>query len=227
MKQTALLLAAILLLMNLNCGSNDAKKPDPGDLAPIKLLSPVTGGGMPLMDALKNRKSSRSFTADKLPPQILSNLLWAAFGINRPEKRNRTAPSAINRQEIDVYVAMQEGIYLFDAASNMLDPVVKGDFREKTTEFIQPSRKLITGAPVQLIYVANSSRSGIIGSDADKLTYSSVSAGCIVQNVYLFCASSNLGTVVRALFDEDELRNIIGLKKNDRIIIIQTIGYIK
>jgi SagB-type dehydrogenase family enzyme len=226
MKTTAFLLATMLLL-SLNCGSNDAKKADPGNLAPIKLLSPATGGGMPLMDALKNRKSSRSFTAEKLPPQLLSNLLWAAFGINRPEKGNRTAPSAINRQDIDVYVAMREGVYLFDAKSNMLNPVVQGDFREKTTEFIQPSRTLITGAPVQLIYVSNSSRSGIVGSDADKLMYSSISAGCIVQNVYLFCASFNLGTVVRALFDEDELRTILGLKKNDRIIITQTVGYVK
>jgi SagB-type dehydrogenase family enzyme len=223
MKKTTLFLAMILL-MSLNCGSNNAKKPDTGDLAPIKLLSPETGGGTPLMDTLKNRKSSRSFTTDKLPPQLLSNLLWAAFGINRPEKGNRTAPSAINRQEIDVYVAMQEGIYLFDAQSNKLNPVVKGDFREKTTEFIQPSRKLIAGAPLQLIYVANSSRTGIIGSNAD---YSSVSAGCIVQNVYLFCASFNLGTVVRALFDEEELHKIMGLKKNDRIVITQTVGYIK
>jgi SagB-type dehydrogenase family enzyme len=226
MKKTALLLTTILL-MSLNCGANDAKKPDPGDLAPIKLLSPKTSGGEPLMDSLRNRKSSRSFTADRLPLQLLSNLLWAAFGINRPEKGYRTAPSALNRQEIDVYVAMQEGVYLFDAKSNMLNPVAKGDFREKTTELIQPSRKSITGAPVQLIYVANSSRTGIIGSDADKLIYASISAGCIVQNVYLFCASFKLGTVVRALFDEDELSKIIGLKKNDRIIITQTVGYIK
>lgn len=223
MKKTPLLLAAIVL-MSLNCGSNDAKKPDTGDLTPIKLLSPGTDGGKPLMEALKSRKSSRSFTTDKLPLQLLSSLLWAAFGINRPEEENRTAPSAVNRQEIDVYVAMQEGIYLFDAKSNTLNPVVKGDFREKTARFIQPSRKLITGAPVQLIYVANSSRTGIIGSDED---YASVSAGCIVQNVYLFCASFNLGTVVRALFDEDDLCKIMGLKKNDRIIITQTVGYVK
>jgi len=102
------------------------------DFLPIKLPEPQTDGGRPLMEVLKDRKSVRSFKSDTLSLQVLSDLCWAAFGINRPESGRRTAPSARNRQEIDVYVALQKGLFLYDALTHQLNPITNQDLRGYT-----------------------------------------------------------------------------------------------
>ena len=121
------------------------------ELSPIKLLPPDLKSGKLLMQSLKERKTSRSFSIRKLPIEVLSNLMWAACGINRPDSGKRTAPSAVNWQEIEVYVAMEEGLYLYDGKAHSLQPVLKKDLRRNTTIFIQPSRSSVAGAPLQLI----------------------------------------------------------------------------
>jgi SagB-type dehydrogenase family enzyme len=195
------------------------------DLVPVKLTAPDTKGGKPLMQCLSDRKSDRSFSTKKLPVQILSNLLWAACGINRPQSGNRTAPSAHNRQEIDVYVAMEEGLYLYNAKTHALDPVVKSDLRKHTARLPQPSRSSIVGAPLQLIYVADYTkmRTGI--SDEDGKFYSATDTAFIGQNVYLYCASEGLATIIRSFFDGNSLAKEMKLRDTQKIILVQAVGY--
>jgi len=206
-----------LVILSLLCVTSfGAEKPQS-----ISLLKPQTEGGRPLMQALKDRNSSRSLSSEKLPLQVLSNLLWAAFGINRPDSGKRTAPSAMNWQEIDIYVAMSGGLYLYNAKANALDPILAEDIRALTGR--QP---FVSEAPVNLIYVADFSRA-TKASPEDKDLYSAADVGFISENVYLFCASEGLSTVVRGSIDRQELAKAMKLRPDQKIILAQTIGYPK
>jgi SagB-type dehydrogenase family enzyme len=190
-------------------------------LKPIVLVKPQTDGGRPLMQVLKDRSSSRSFSSEKLQPQVLSNLLWAAFGVNRPDSGKRTAPSAKNAQEIDIYVAMSDGLYLYDARTQALNPVLTEDIRALTGR-----QSFVKDAPMNLIYVADLAR--LTGSSQeDKDLYSAVDAGFISENVYLFCASEGLITVVRGSLDRQALAAVMKLRPDQKIILAQTVGYPK
>ncbi len=189
------------------------------ELKPINLLEPQMDGGKPLMRVLKERKSIRSFSDKKIPLQTLSNLLWAAFGINRTDKGGRTAPSAMNMQEIDIYAAMAGGLYLYDAQDNKLLPILAEDIRALTGK--QP---FVKDAPLNLIFVADLSKMSKLSPETSSF-YSATDTGFISQNVYLFCASSGLGTVVRGMMDSKELAKKMGLKDTQKIILSQTIGW--
>ena len=191
------------------------------ELKPIKLLQPQTEGGMPLMQALQARSSSRSFSTEELPPQVFSNLLWAAFGINRPKSGERTAPSAHNWQEIDIYVASAHGLYLYDAKAHALKPVLAEDIRGATGR-----QSFVKKAPVNLIYVADFSRMGSAADD-EKVFYSAAATGFISQNVYLYCASEGLATVVRGTIDKPALAKKMNLRPDQRITLAQSVGYPK
>lgn len=191
------------------------------DLKPVQLPPPQTDGGKPLMQVLKERKSTRAFSPEKLPGQMLGNLLWAAFGINRPDSGQRTAPSAMNRQEIDIYVATAGGLYLYDAKDNTLQPVLADDVRAATG--VQP---FVKDAPVELVYVADYARLGR-GTDDEKNIYAAADTGFIGQNVYLFCASEGLATVVRGSVDRTALAKTMKLRPEQKIILAQTVGYPK
>jgi len=188
------------------------------DLKPIVLLPPQTDGGRPLMQVLKDRKTTRDFAPDKLPVQVLSNLLWAAFGVNRPDGR-RTAPSAMNWQEIDIYVATSDGLFLYDAKANRLEPILAQDVRSATG-----TQPFVATAPLNLLYVADTSKTG---SASDTELYTGADAGFISQNVYLFCASENLATVVRGSVDRTVLAKIMKLRPEQKILLAQTVGYPK
>jgi len=185
----------------------------------ITLPAPQQQGGMPLMQALKERKSTREYSIKKLSPQVLSNLLWAAFGISRTDGR-RTAPSARNFQETDIYTVMQEGVYRYDAKENMLKLVAAGDYRKKTG-----AQAFVATAPLNLVYVADYSK--MKGSKADQELYSSADVGFISQNVYLFCASEGLATVVRGWVNRDECAKVLKLGGKNKIVLTQTVGYPK
>jgi|WetSurMetagenome_2_1015567.scaffolds.fasta_scaffold00042_61 SagB-type dehydrogenase family enzyme len=187
----------------------------------IKLPNPQVEGGKPLMQALKDRSSSRSFSPQKLADQTLSNLLWAAFGINRTDTGKRTAPSAVNWREIDIYVATADGLYLFDANKQALKLVSSGDIRSATG-----TQGFVKEAPVNLIYVADLTRMGK-GSNEDKDRYSAADTGFISQNVYLYCASEGLATVVRASIDRQALAKIMKLRADQKIVLAQSVGYPK
>jgi nitroreductase len=188
---------------------------------PIQLLKPQTEGGRPFMQVLKDRKSSREFGSENLPVQVLSNLLWAAFGVNRPDSGKRTAPSAMNWQEIDVYVAAADGLYLFDAKAHLLKSVLAEDLRAMTG--LQP---FVKGVPLNLIYVADFSRMGS-ATNEQKEFYSAADTGFIAQNVYLYCASEGLATVVRGLVDKPALARAMKLRTDQKITLVQSVGYPK
>jgi len=188
------------------------------ELKPITLPPPETDGGRPLMQVLKDRKTTREFAADKLPPQILSNLLWAAFGVNRPDGR-RTAPSAMNKQEVDIYVATGDGLFVYNAQANRLDPVLVQDVRAATGTQPFPA-----SAPLDLVYVADLAKAG---SEPDADLYTAADTGFIAQNVYLYCASEGLATVVRGSIDRVALAKAMKLRPDQKIILAQTVGYPK
>jgi len=188
------------------------------DLKPIVLPQPQTDGGRSLMQVFKDRKTTRDFAPDKLSPQLFSNLLWAAFGVNRPDGR-RTAPSAMNWQEIDIYVATAEGLFLYDAKGNRLAPVLAQDIRAATG--VQP---FVATAPVNLVYVADQSK---VSSGAEADLFTAADAGFIAENVYLFCASENLATVVRGSVDRAALAKTMKLRPEQKVILAQTVGYPK
>jgi len=189
------------------------------ELKPVALPTPQTSGGKPLMQVLKERKSVRDFGPELLSRQILSNLLWAAWGINREDGR-RTAPSASNHQEIDVYLIMADGAYVYDAKANTLKPVVQTDLRK-----LAGTQAYVADAPVNLVYVADTAKLG--GDDAARLATANADTVFISQNVYLFCASEGLGTVVRASVNRADLGKALNLRAEQRIILAQSVGYAK
>jgi SagB-type dehydrogenase family enzyme len=189
------------------------------ELQIVRLPPPQTEGGKPLMQALNERHSTREFSPEVLPPQVLSNLLWAAAGVNRPASGQRTVPSARDWREIDVYVATADGMYRYDAKANALQLIVARDLRALTGV-----QDFVAMAPVNLIYVANLNR--MEGSAAEqKEFYAATDTGFIAQNVYLFCASANLATVVRGSVERVALAKAMGLAPHQRIVLAQTVGY--
>ncbi len=246
-------LAVIAILFSTTVGQAQ-------DLQPIALPQPQKTGGRPLMDALNARKSTRSFKAEKLSQQMLSNLLWAAFGQNREMIRSesvassgrpgRTAPSGMNLQEIDIYVALAEGVYLYEASSNRLLPVLAKDIRATVNRL-----PIAADAAVGLIYVEDTDKKVAMpagaapapagtasagapsagsapsaappasgGAAQARTSSAEVDAGFIGQNVYLFCASEGLGTFFHAT-DRDGLARTLNLRPAQRVLYSQTVGY--
>jgi hypothetical protein len=187
---------------------------------PVRLPSPQTDGGRPLMQVLKDRKSTREFGPGRLSPQVLSSSLWAAFGINRPDGR-RTAPSAMNRQEVNLYVVAPEGAYVYDAKADPLNAVLAGNFRAATG-----TQSFVKDAAVNLVYVSDLAETGNAASSEAEM-YTSADVGFIAQNVYLYCASEGLATVVRGSVDRQALAKTLHLQPQQRIILAQSVGYPK
>lgn len=187
----------------------------------IKLPAPQTEGGQPLMQALALRATSREFAPDPLPPQTLSNLLWAAWGINRPDSGKRTAPSAHNWQETDVYLVTASGAYLYDARANRLVLVAAGDLRA-----LAGVQTFVKEAPVTLVFVADTTRMKGAAPDM-RQSYAWADAAFLSQNVYLFCASSGLATGVRAMVDRPRLAKALKLAPTQLITLAQSVGYPK
>jgi len=206
--RTLRFLLPVLLIAAVLCSAQEA----------IQLPKPQMEGGKPLMQALKERQTGREFSSEKLSPQVLGNLLWAAWGVNRPDGR-RTAPSAGNRQEIDIYVTLADGAYVYDAKNHSLQPVAKEDLRGATGK--QP---FVTAAPVNLVYVADFAKMGK-ATDENKIFSSAADTGFISQNLYLFCASEGLATVVRGSIDREGLAKVLKLRPDQRASLAQTVGY--
>ena len=185
------------------------------ELKPIQLPKPEISAGIPLMQALARRQTTRAFLDKPLPPQTLSNLLWAAFGVNRPRDvkpgLGRTAPSAMNKQEVELDVVLAQGVYIYDAEANLLRPVVAGDLRAKMGA--PPAGQ----AAVTLVYVASAN-----------LDYAQVDVGFIGQNVYLFAASEGLNAWFYALHGQQDATAIaaaLKLPAEKRPLYAQSVGY--
>ena len=199
------------------------------DLEPITLPEPQTDGGKSVLAALKERSTNRNISAEKLPPQTLSNLLWAAFGVNRKngpfEGPGRTAASASNSQEIDLYVALPEGVYIYEAVPHRLTPIVAGDFRQRS------GRRSAATAPVNIFYVVDIAKykkapfqePGLKDTEVQK-SYYYVATGLIAQNVYLFAASQGLAAHFHNC-DKQNTPQEFKLRPEQRVLFSQTVGY--
>ncbi|MFH1120186.1 MAG: SagB/ThcOx family dehydrogenase [Bacteroidota bacterium] len=187
--------------------------------ADITLSKPDLNSGKPFMAALNERSSHREFSEKELSPEHLSGLLWAACGINRPETGKRTAPSAMNWQDVQVYVFLKTGIYLYKEDEHKLVLIKEGDHRSTAG-----SQDFVAGAPVNLVYVSDYSRM-TKARDSDKEFYSGINTGFISQNVYVYCASEGLNTVVRASVDREAVHKEMGLEPEQHVIVAQTVGY--
>ena len=185
----------------------------------IKLPPPQTTGGGELLHALKARRSSRAFSPRPLSQELLSTLLWAAFGVNRPATGGRTAPSAHGWKEIDVYAALPDALYGYDATSHALTLAVARDLRALTGV-----QDYVGAAPLDLVYVADFSRMQE-ASEEDRIFFSATDAAVIAQNVYLCCAALNLATVVRGLVDRKRLAMAMELRREQRIVLAQCVGH--
>ncbi len=195
-------------------------KPPSGESQPVVALPPAeTTGGLPLMEALRRRRSERRFLPRALEPQMLSNLLWAACGINRSDVGGRTAPSAMNAQEVDVYLALPQGLYRYDPGHHGLQRRVEQDVRRATGY-----QDFVDDAPLDLIFVADHARMKLVPA-SKREAYASVAAGAMAQNIALYCASAGLVGVVRAWFDRTALTQAMGLGPDEQILLSQTVGF--
>lgn len=184
----------------------------------IQLPKPNTKGGMPLYEALSNRQTNREFSDKELTEQQLSDLLWCANGENRKDGK-RTAPSARNAQEIDIYVFNQKGVFLYIPEKNLLQMVIPEDMREGMSGH---GGKMIMSAPVTLLYFANYDK--MKGFDeAGREFYGATDAGFVSQNVYLYCAANKLNTVVMGAIDRNKIMEF--MKVNGKPVLAQPIGY--
>jgi len=196
--------------------------PPVGDTTPLRgLLPPSLSGGMPLMSAFSSRKSLREFAPEPLPEQVLSDLLWAAAGVNRHDVDGRTAPSAMNAQEVLLYVAMPQGLFLYEPKPHALRLIVASDVRRVTG-----NQDFVDTAPLDLVFVADHARMKLVPA-AQREAYAHATAGAMAQNVYLYCASKALATVIRAWFNRDALGRAMGLQANHQLLLSQTVGGIK
>jgi nitroreductase len=184
----------------------------------VRLPAPATGAGMPLMAALKARHSTREFSDRTLSRAVLSDLLWAAFGVNR-DSGDRTAPYWRHVMVIDVYLAMADGVWLYEPATHALLPYLPDDIRSHTG-----LQDFVAWAPLNLVYVAHGERMRDISDDERRL-YASVDAAFIGQNVYLFCASAGLGSVFRGAVDTQRLAEVMQLPDGQFVTFAQTVGY--
>lgn len=188
------------------------------EMKPLELPPPRSEGGKPLITALKLRHSTRDYSDRPLPIQVLSDLLWAAFGINRPGG-DRTAPYWRHVMVMDIYAAMADGVWLYEPKAHALLPHLKADIRAQTG-----LQDFVGVAPLNLVYVAHGERMTDI-SPEDRRLYASVDAGFIGQNVYLFCASEGLGSVFRGAVDYPKLARALKLPDQQFVTFAQTVGY--
>ncbi len=208
-------------LTKLALGLMGQLKPQPpaGDAATtLALPPPRRSGGMPLMKALLHRESQREFAPKALRKQKLSDLLWAAGGINRAELGGRTAPSAMNAQEVQLYVALPQGLFRYEPIAHRLEMSAAMDVRRVTGY-----QDFVDSAPLDLVYVADHARMKLVPA-AQREAFAFAAAGAMAQNVYLFCASAGLATVIRAWFDRHALAQAMGLGPDQQLLLAQTVG---
>jgi nitroreductase len=212
-----LALGAASLMTGL-CRANQPAKKE-AETVPPEPLPPPDVKSSPLLQILQRRHTSREYATRPVDRQTLSNLLWAAYGENRPDGK-RTAPSAHDWQYIDIYVTDSLGLYRFNAKQHALDLVKSGDIRAQTG-----LQGFAAVAPISLIMVSDERKLASAGSAELRTLFGAATAGAIMQNIYLFCAANDLNTGVRADIDRSSLQKAMGLTANQKILLAQSVGY--
>jgi nitroreductase len=187
----------------------------------LALPPPGKYGGVPLMQALWQRQSQRDFSTQPLSEPVLGELLWAAAGVNRPSLGGRTAPSAMNSQEVDVFVALPAGLYRYEPTAHALRLEVPSDVRGVTGY-----QDFTDEAALDLVFVADHRRMPLVPA-AQREAYAFAAAGAMAQNVYLYCASQGLATVIRAWIDRHALGQAMELGADQQVLLAQTVGHPK
>jgi nitroreductase len=185
----------------------------------LALPVPRMSGGKPLLTALAERHSTRDFSPRQIPPELLSDLLWAACGVNRVRTGGRTAPSAKNWRETEIYLARADGVFRYEPEAHRLLCVSRQDLRAATG-----MQEFVGTAPLNLVYVADLARVQSV-DPLERRFYCTADAAFIAQNVYLFCASEGLACVVRGLVDRQGLAKALQLGHDQRVIMAHTLGY--
>lgn len=216
MRTLLLTIAAILAVSILNAQ----------DMKPIELKSPNLERKTTMMDAFQKRASSMDWADTKLSIQDLSDLLWAGNGINRPEEAKRTAPSAINAQDVDIYVFLEEGAYLYNAKENKLQPIVQGDFRAEAVP-PRPGSEATPQPPVLLVLVSDIARFARVSDEGRKLTMAAMDAGIVSQNIAIFCAGADMVTRPRMSMNTARIKEILKLSNTQHPLLNNPIGYVK
>ena len=182
-------------------------------------LPEVTGMDMPLIECLKQRRTIRDLRDEEIPQEMISSLLWSAYGINREEEGKRVVPSAVNMQEFDIYLFTREGVYRYEAEKNHLVLVLEGDHRQEISD-----QKHFAVAPVSILIVANYDRMGVFQKDKETREFdAAVDCGYVSQNIDLFCASHDLGTVACGGIDRDTLHKLLGIT-NGKALLAHPVG---
>jgi SagB-type dehydrogenase family enzyme len=189
--------------------------------ATVKLPAPRLLGGLPILEAFAKRHSTRRFDTRLLPQQILSDLLWAAFGVNRPDTADHTAPSWHGSKETDIYIAMKDGVWRYEPVTHELRSVMSADIRKQTS-----AMAFVATAPAVLIYVADRRRMAEATPDEHRL-YAHVDAAIIAENVYLSAAAAGLGTVLLGSVDRDALGKTLSLPADQVVTFSQPVGFAK
>jgi len=217
--------AAVLLTL---CGIVSAQ-----ELKPIKLNAPDKKRGLPVMEALSVKASAKALSDREVSVQDLSDLLWAANGVNRPEEKKFTASSAMNAHDVDLYVFLKDGVYVYDAFEHVLNPVVKGDYRTqvvmtppKPANSTEPARPAPFTGPVEIILISDGSRFKR-GTPEQKTEWGALDTGIVSQNISLFCAATGLKTHPRASMDKTKITSLLKLKETQHIFLEHPIGYEK
>jgi Nitroreductase len=188
----------------------------------IKLPEPNLNRTGTVMKALSERHSTREYASKALSLSDLSDLLWAANGVNRKDSGKRTAPSALNKQDVDIYVVLPEGSYLYDARNHQLNLVAEGDYRGA----VAGGQSFVKAAPVSLVLVSDLSRFGDVKNARNSLM-GAMDAGIVSQNISIFCSSANLATVPRASMDSAQLKKMLKLKDSQIPMMNHPVGYFK
>jgi SagB-type dehydrogenase family enzyme len=189
------------------------------DLKKIKLENPDMSRGLNVMQALEKRASASAFSSESLSSRDLSDLLWAAAGVNRTDSKKRTSPTAVNAQDIDLYVFLKEGVYLYDYMEHALTPVVKGDFRS----IVAGKQPDFAKAPVFVLMVSDISR--FKTDESTKMSWAAMDAGIVSQNINIFCAAIGMNTRTRAYMEQDKIRETLKLKETQYPMLNNPVSY--
>lgn len=184
-----------------------------------QLPPPELTVGRPLMETLAKRHSERTFSSRPIDMQTLGNMLWAAVGVNRKDEGKRTNPTAMNRQEISVYVFTADGVSLYDPLTHSLNRIVEGDHRA----LVASRQEFVMQAPVSIVFVGDYGKMGIPGDHSKMMV--AVDAGIACQNLNLFCASVGLATVPRATMEGEAIRQLLNLDGMQEPIMNNPVGY--
>jgi SagB-type dehydrogenase family enzyme len=215
LRTPSLCCAALILGFSISFANSDESPTVEYEALPAATMT----GGRPLMEVLHDRKSTRELATDPISREQLANLLWAGFGVNRPETGQRTAPCTMNLRMIDIYLATTEGVFRYDAESHRLVVISRQDVRTSTG-----GQDYVKTAPIALIYVADRAKMDKV-AESDRTFYAAADAGLIGQNVYLYCASEGLGCVIHMPGDRDALTKSLQLRPDQQIVLVHTVGH--